>query len=90
MVNIKLMKDLDNEGFPGRKYSMLVTTEAQSLRREAKLARDNAYPGPNSRVSLGGGRGHPGNAPPTNGQEAAAGVLWGGSGDSAPKWKNLR
>lgn len=68
---------------------MLVTAEAQRLRREAKPARDNAYPGPNSKVSLGR-RGHPGNAPPTNGQEAAAGVLWSGSGDSAPKWKSLR
>lgn len=80
------MKGLNNEEFTGRKHSMLVTTEAQRLCRKSKPARNNAYPGPNSRVSLGG-RGHLGNAPPTNGQETAAGVLWGGSEDSAPSGK---
>lgn len=88
MVNVKLIQDLDNEGSRGRKYSMLVTAEAERLHREAKPARDKVYPGPNSRVSLGG-HGHPGNTPPTNVQEAATGVLWHGSGDSAPKWKSL-
>lgn len=74
MVNVKLIKDLDNEGSRRNKHSLLVTAEAERLHRKAKPARDSVYPGSNSRVSLGG-CGHPGNTPPANVQEAAAGVL---------------
>lgn len=64
------------------------TNEAERLSREAKPLRDNAYPGPNHRVSLGG-RGPLRDTPPTSSQEAAAAILLGGSGDSAPKRKSL-
>lgn len=82
------MKDLGGEGFRGSKYIILVTTEAERLSREAKPLRDNAYPGPNHRVSLRG-RGPLRDTPPTNSPEAAAAILLGGSGDSAPKRKSL-
>lgn len=49
---VKLIKDLDAEGFRGGKYILLVTTETERMNREeAKTSRDNTYPEPNFRVS---------------------------------------
>lgn len=82
---VKLIKDLDAEGFRGGKYIMLVTTKTERMNREeAKTSRDDTYP--EFRVSLGNMVILGSHLPPMNRQKGSCGSNWGASG---PKWKSL-
>lgn len=65
---------------------MLVTTKTERMdREEAKTSRDDTYPEPSFRVSLGNMVIPGSHLSPMNRQKGPCGSNWGASG---PKWKS--
>lgn len=65
---------------------MLETTKTERMdREEAKTSRDDTYPEPSFRVSLGTVVIPESHLPPMNRQKGSCGSNWGASG---PKWKS--